>query len=263
MNYKFTSDGRKVVIVGVLNSKETIVQEVFVTDGTEFPAGEHFVVKTLLDVPAETYKASEEKRAEQRIEKLKREQDNLSRAISDMRLNLAAVGAKFAWAKGITDPEIEAVFDRVKDFISGRITHILYYGYGRLKIEEVGVDAFAKYECGRNTFNGIRLLSLFGEWNGRLAMDWRLNEYRDGSGSWAKCFPCKSLEEAVQKAKEIINAQEHLSDSDHAFCIKYKIPIDENKNAKRLSAKTESIKKMISESKKQISKLEDSLAAIS
>ena len=55
MGYKFTADGKKVVVVGALNAKETIVQEIFVTDGTEFPAGEHFVVKTLLDAPAETY----------------------------------------------------------------------------------------------------------------------------------------------------------------------------------------------------------------
>jgi len=38
MSHKFTTDGKKVVVIGALNTKETIVQEVFVIDGTEFPA---------------------------------------------------------------------------------------------------------------------------------------------------------------------------------------------------------------------------------
>jgi hypothetical protein len=70
MSHKFTADGRKVAVVGALNAKETIVQEIFVTDGTEFPAGEHFVVKTLLDAPAETYKAKEERRVLESIKTL-------------------------------------------------------------------------------------------------------------------------------------------------------------------------------------------------
>jgi hypothetical protein len=69
MSHKFTSDGKKVAIIGALNAKETIVLEIFVNDGTEFPAGEHFVVKTLLDVPAETYKAREERTILERIKK--------------------------------------------------------------------------------------------------------------------------------------------------------------------------------------------------
>jgi hypothetical protein len=42
---KFTADGKKVVVIGSLNSQEKIVQEIFVFDGSEIPSGEHFVVK--------------------------------------------------------------------------------------------------------------------------------------------------------------------------------------------------------------------------
>jgi len=48
-NIKFTSDGKKVAVVGKLNAQETIVQEIFVSNGNEIPSGENFVVKSLHD----------------------------------------------------------------------------------------------------------------------------------------------------------------------------------------------------------------------
>lgn len=263
MSYKFTSDGRKVAVIGSLNAKETIVQEIFVTDDTEFPAGEHFVVKTLLDAPAETYKAKEEKRVEQRVKELERERDTLSKEISAMRVKMTAVAAKLKWTSAITDTELDVVFDQIKNFISGEITHIIFYGY-EIRIEQVGIDSFAKYEHnhGCQSFDGIRLLSLFGECNGRLAMDWRMNSYRDGSGSFQKFIPCKSLQEAVEKAKEIIYSKDHLSDKDHEFCIKYGIPIDVDKNSERLRKKREYAQDQISKTKAHLAKQEADLEAI-
>ena len=55
---KYTTDGRKVVVLGSLNSQEKIVQEVFIINGSEIPSGEHFVVKTLHDYPAVSWKES-------------------------------------------------------------------------------------------------------------------------------------------------------------------------------------------------------------
>ena len=55
-NIKYTSDGKKVVVVGALNSKETIVQEVFVQGETEIPSGENFVVKSLHNSPSISWK---------------------------------------------------------------------------------------------------------------------------------------------------------------------------------------------------------------
>jgi hypothetical protein len=51
-NVKYTSDGKKVVIIGNLNSQEKIVQEIFIINGQEVPSGENFVVKSLHDFPA-------------------------------------------------------------------------------------------------------------------------------------------------------------------------------------------------------------------
>ena len=60
MQTKYTTDGKKVAIVGKLNNTETIVQEIFVSEnGSEIPAGENFVVKSLLDAPAKSWKESQ------------------------------------------------------------------------------------------------------------------------------------------------------------------------------------------------------------
>jgi hypothetical protein len=68
MDTKYLSDGRKVVVVGKLNSQETIVQEIFCNkEGSEIPSGENFVVKSLHDSPVESWKNKEEKKLEKRI----------------------------------------------------------------------------------------------------------------------------------------------------------------------------------------------------
>lgn len=265
MGYKYTIDGKKVVIIGSLNSKETIVQEVFVTDGTEFPAGEHFIVKTLLDVPAETYQTREAKKLEEYVKKLKADRDKLLNEISKFKLTQEAAASKIKWINGITDSEIERIFDNIKSFINGEYTHILYCEYGSITIEEWNADLFARYEkdYGHTKFDGIRLISLFGYWNKRLEMDWRVNQYRDGSGSgWHSFYPCKSYQEAILKAKEIIDTKDYLSDKDYETCIKYSIPMDEIKNTDRLKKKTDLIKRQIFEKKESLFKLENELIEV-
>lgn len=263
MDYKYTSDGRKVVVIGALNSKEIIVQEVYVCDGSEIPAGEHFVVKTLLDKPCETYKAKEEKRLELHIEKLESERNKLSLEIHKFNTKLLAATAKLKWVQGITEPELRNALDRIMAFLNGEITHILFYKYD-LEIQEVGCDAFARYEndYGNLRFDGIRLISLFGEWNGRLKMDWRINAYRDGSGYNQEFIPCKSLSEAIEAATQIINAKNYLCDKDYDFCLKYGVPVDEIKNAERIRKKRDDKEEAIAKAREQIARMEAELLDI-
>lgn len=262
MSHKFTSDGRKVAVIGALNAKETIVQEIFVIDGTEFPAGEHFVVKTLLDAPAETYKAKEERRILDSIKKLEGERDRLSAEIDGFRFKAQAAAAKIKWIDRVSDDEVGEVFDNLKAMLSSEYTHVLFPGY-KVEIKEWDHRLFSTNDdYRRNSFESLRLISLFGEWNGRLSLSWKVNTYRDGSGSSTKIIPCRSLQEAVELAKEVIYAKDHLSDEDYEFCLKYAIAVDKDKNAKRLADKSECIKKQIADQKEQLSKLESDLEAI-
>lgn len=252
MNYKFTSDGRKVAIVGALNAKETIVQEIFVTDGTEFPAGEHFVVKTLLDVPAETYKTIEEARLTASIEQLKKRQEILINEVDQFsQVSKAAFDAKIKWIKGICPEEVDAVMDNVKSMICGEYTHILWQNYSSLEITEWGPDTFVSVD--HRHFDGIKMISLFGEWNGRLELGWRMNSYRDGSGGgWYKFVPCRSMDDAITAASNIVNAKAYLSDDDFKFCLKHGIAVDAIKNADRIKKKREYKEKEILATKERL-----------
>jgi len=262
MNHKFTSDGRKVAIVGALNAKETIVQEIFVTDGTEFPAGEHFVVKTLLDAPAETYKAKEERRILEDIKKHEVERDRLKAELSGYRFKAAAAVAKIKWIERISEDEIREVFDNLKAMLCGEYTHAVLPSYD-IEIMEWDHSLFASCDdYRRGMFENLKMISLFGNWNGRLGLSWKVNGYSDGSGSSNQFIPCKTLQEAIEASKEIIEAKPHLSDHDFKFCVKYGIAVDEVKNAARIDAKNNYIQGQITENKNRLAKLEADLLAI-
>lgn len=263
MNHKFTADGRKVVVVGALNAKETIVQEVFVTDGTEFPAGEHFVVKTLLDAPAETYKAKREREAEENIKTLEKQKELLSAQIADLQFKRASATAKVKWIEGITETEVREAFDNIKAMLSGEYTHVVIKDHSSFEIKEWDEKLFTSTDdYYRTRFESLRLISLFGDWNGRLNLNWKVNTYRDGSGSSTNFYPCRSLQEAIEKVKEVVDAKDYLSDVDYQLCLKYGIPVDEAKNTDRIQKKADYIKKQIAERQDQIRKMEADLSAI-
>ena len=264
MVYKFTADGKKVAIIGALNTKETIVQEIFVTDGTEFPAGEHFVVKTLLDAPAETYQSRQKRKEEETLARLKSECSRISAEIAGFRTAQAAAASKIKWIKGINDAEVERIFESIQAAVCGEYTHVVFNDYGEPSIAEWDAKLFSRedgYGDSRR-FDGVRLVSLFGVWNKRLELDWRMNTYSDGSGSNKTFIPCKSFDEAVESAKGIIYSQDWLSDKNHQFCLKYSIPVDDVKNTARINGKVAVIKKNISERMAQIAKLEADLNSI-
>ncbi len=263
MSYKFTSDGRRVAIIGVLNTKETIVQEIFVTDGTEFPAGEHFIVRTLLDNPAETYKVRREREVEESIKKLEKERDRLLAEIDVFKFKASAATAKIKWVEEIAEPEVREVFDNIKAILCGEYTHVVILGYSDIKIEEWNENFFSTSKnYDRTCFKGLRLVSLFGEWNGRLGLGWKVNSYEDGSGSSTRFFPCRSLQDAVEKAKEIIYTKDYLSDDDYQFCLKYGVTIDGTKNSERIKKKRESKEEEIQATKEKLAKEEADLETL-
>lgn len=265
MNFKYTSDGKKVVVIGSLNSKESIVQEIYVCDGTEVPAGEHFIVKTLLDAPAETYQTKKKRDLEESIKKLEAEREKVKFEIQLFRFTASAAAAKIKWIQGINEDEVERVFAHIKSVICGEYTHIVFNDYGGPQIKEWDAELFSKADgYGDNKrFDGIRLVSLFGEWNGRLGLDWRVHTYSDGSGSGRTSFtPCKSLQEAIDVVSKIIGSKEYITDGDVEVCLKYGIAIDEGKNLERLRKKRESKEKEITATIERLRKQEIELASI-
>lgn len=244
MNYKYTQDGKKVVVIGALNSQESIVQEVYVVDGSDIPAGEHFVTKTLLDAPAVTWKVAEEKRLNANIEKLKAEETALSDNLRRFKeYSKAAMNAKLEWIKNIKEPEVANVMNAVKAIICGEYTHVLTEDYyDGIVIHEWTPELFTTTDYRHydkiKKFESVRLISLFGYWNDRKPMTWRVSEYSDGSGRDTTFTPCVSLDDALNKASAIINAKDTLSDTHYEFLIKHGLPVDPVKNAERVNRKT-------------------------
>lgn len=246
---KYTTDGKKVIVVGALNAQETIVQEVFVAEnGTEIPSGENFVVKSLHDVPVKSWKQDNLEKLEARYDSERREWDvkinentRRLRAENERIYNLVASLKTYRNIEQF-DPAIEMV----TKFLTGQITHLVELSYSP-KITEFG-NAMAGGEYDRDR---IKLITLFGKADGNF--EWGVSEYSSG-GSTTTIIPCTSLEEAVLRLKEHINAKDekHISSYDIAASEKYGIEIDPDKRKAFLERSIESWDKTLNESIQKI-----------
>lgn len=201
-NIKYTTDGKKVVVVGKLNSQETIVQEVFVSAGQEIPSGENFVVKSLHDAPAESWKAKNLRELEARYEsdrkKLQQEIDSQHSRLKNIKLKAQLhADALFSFAEKSNSAQL----DLLKKVVSGQITHIYISGYSPAIFEwDGGKQTYdIERDYGRETIKGIKLLSVYGYSDGDL--EYRQHTYRDGSGGSEQVFPVTSYKEALVLAQ--------------------------------------------------------------
>ncbi len=202
-NIKYTTDGKKVVVLGNLNSQEKIVQEIFIINDSEIPYGEHFVVTSLHDSPAISWKEKKIIEVETRYEKEYKETENrLTDLHKDYNLKSATINAKLQFLKKLELNLTEEKLDQLISFVSGSSKFIVIDTYGDVEISEYDSSIVDK-EYGR--FDSLRLLSIFGRTDGEL--EFRKNDYSDGSGSWRTIIPCETKDEALEILKEIFNTK--------------------------------------------------------
>ncbi len=200
---KYTDDGKKVLVVGKLNAQQTIVQEIFVSAGQEIPSGENFVVKSLHDAPAESWKEKNLRELEARYES---DRKKLQTQIDDQERRLCLerdkaklqTSALLQFVKNSDESQLETL----KNFMAGQITHLFVAGYSpeiiSWKDSDKVYDADSFYHHAR--LDGIKLVSLMGKSDGDLS--YRLHEYRDGSGGCGKTiYPTTSYEAALAMAQ--------------------------------------------------------------
>lgn len=262
---KYTTDGKKVLVVGKLNAQQSIVQEVFISNGNEIPSGENFVVTSLHDAPVESWKEKHlrelEESYDRRRKSMERESEEackrLSQAKEKAKLQATAL---FAFAKNSNDSQLELL----KDFLSGEITHFFIDSY---KPEIVTWEGDELYQVddwnGSHRIEDLRLISLYGRSDGNIS--WRLNQYCDGSGGCKyDISPCKSYQEALALAQEKFDreAEDYLSGQRAGFdlakwdSIIKDIQISDAVKKKYAAQKREAKDKRIGELKEQIVKLE-------
>lgn len=232
---KYTTDGKKVVVLGNLNSQEKIVQEIFVVDDSEIPSGEHFVVKSLHDAPAVSWKEKQLKDIEEKYDKTYRQkQQEHENMCNDYDSKTRSIKEKLSFLRKLESSLSEQKLNQLVDFVSGNVKFIVVERYGDLDISEYDSSITTK-EYGR--FESLKLLSVFGKTDGDL--QYKMNQYYDGSGSWYNVHPCKTFEEAllILKDKFFVLLEKGLNDSLLKASAKYSIVIPQEKmneyNAKK------------------------------
>jgi hypothetical protein len=207
--HKYTSDGRKVLVVGKLNATEHIVQEIFVAaNGQEIASGENFVVKGLHDAPVESWKTKDLREREERYERDKAELERRSKE-THRRLESAIAKAKLRASALLEFAEHseDAQVQRLRAFLAGEITHLFIDGSDKA-VSTWDSDTMFQVdnEYGRSKIEAIKLVSLLGRSDGRL--DYKLHRYYDGSGrDECTIVPCRSYEEALAEAQKALDAE--------------------------------------------------------
>lgn len=192
---KFTTDGKKVVVIGSLNSQEKIVQEIFIVDGSEIPSGEHFVVKSLHDAPAISWKEKNEKETEERYNKMQKEFEILEK---DLRKRQSEVKKHFQYLGKCLQNVNQNTFSTLSDFLTGDIKWVVEPNYCP-KITE-WKDYPTVYD------EEFRLISLFGKDDGSL--NYCIGRYSDYSGGHSNIIPFSNYEDALVKFKELVQKSE-------------------------------------------------------
>ena len=257
---KYTTDGKKVLIVGKLNNTETIVQEIFIaTNGQEIPSGENFVVKSLHDAPVVSWKekklqeleATYEKESESWDEKIRTQRKRCDDIVQKAKLKADAL-FRFFDNKSNHDQ-----LETLKSFMVGEITHFFISEYDP-KIVTWEDEMYCEDYHSRVVEN-IRLVSLYGKSNGDL--EYKICEYWDGSGSKKGVIPCKSYGEALEHAQKEFNkkAAKFLSENKSLKLERWMkiegLVIPENVIIKHNQIKEESKNKRIADLEAQIQKL--------
>lgn len=262
-NIKYTTDGRKVVIIGDLNQTEKIVQEIFVTeDGAEIPSGERFVVKSLLDTPAKSWKEKNIADLEARYEKDKEYwEDKINSIKKEKELVYLSLSARVKWLKQVAKqpyPEsLKKVIETLAMFLSNTDMWVFYADYSKWYLEKYDQEGFSRiHDCvdfgyGYPKLEYMRLVSLFGKTNGDF--EFRISNYSDGSGSSNTIEYFKSKEDALvymqNRFDNIDTYQEYHLD----IAKKFDLKVSESKLAAFKESKKRSILKSIENKSKELS----------
>ena len=259
--YKYLSDGRKVCVIGKINTSEHIVQEIFITEsGDEIPSGEKFTTKSLHDSPVESYKQRSEKALEMKLAATSRELElvNLKLAESNKKVktNLAIASSALKSIDCIKDKKKLSLLSM---FLSGSIEYVV--------IDDHGISAPLKFEDIVQGDGDLKLISLFGKSNGDLGF--RINQYRDGSGYYRTITPFATYQEALQHIKSrfmsgIKNDSGYYSSFKKCLDIGIAFTDEENKeiNSYLLQQKTERINHAVKAHEESIKQIKNSFGDI-
>jgi len=271
MKTKYLSDGRKVAVIGELNQKEKIVQEIFVTeDGDELPGGERFVSKSLHDDPVKSYKAKEEEKREKRISLLASKEKEYNNTIDDIKAKLNAYKEILKNVEKFIDVVPESELDTFTGFLTGSIKYIVVHGY-RITAPQEFIDNIISWDTWRKRrYDGIKLISVFGKSKGD--MEYRIHQYSDNSGGHEAVSLFNTYDEAVDFVRSLAvvkNIDGKLSETEYNMCLNIGINFSESDEKrykkvrkKELNLQIEKLKNEVDEKNSRLSTLIDSMKEV-
>lgn len=137
-------------------------------------------------------------------QKLEAKVDELDKLITEKRNKLKRVNEELDQAGRRHQEQLKKLkqhqaLQRIEDYLDGKFTHFLhvtdYYG-PKIITKDQALDQNDRWD------KELKLLTLFGDTKGNL--QWRINKYRDGSGSsWDEVYPVSSEEEAIAIARRL------------------------------------------------------------
>jgi hypothetical protein len=195
----YTKKGERVELQSITtNGKYVVAQELEFDDGDSigYASGPSYLVGELFKQAPRAMVDDELTRLNEEAANLRTEISRLKKEVLDVERESAERLKKLSAYKGL---------EHLEDFVEGRITHLLGESYDDINI--LPISHINKLDSGgwggqiRN--DGVKLVSLFGD--SKRDLTWKVNQYRDGSGSnWQTILPCMGEEEAERKRKEWI-----------------------------------------------------------
>lgn len=195
----FTRKGERIELVAKTQDGKFVCLRMVALEGwngeTEYTTGDLTVEGELFTKPPRRVVDAEIEAARATLEDLRKQSLEARREVTEAERDIQTRLKALEKYKGL---------ERLEQFINGQITHFVEPGYHKYDIWplEHYEDEYDK--------KGVPLISLYGNSKGDLSF--RVNHYRDGSGSsWREIIPCASMEEASEKRATRITEDMHAS----------------------------------------------------
>lgn len=195
---KYLADGRIVRVLTALAGGRSVVElgREYDEDGDveAFFSGTEIVSNDEIhDKPSIEAYASE-------IKRLEGEQRAANEKLSELRQEITLTERRVK-ALAIYEP-----LKRIEDFLAGKLTHyVIWSSYSKAPAPHLRLadgERSTTSDRPASEYDPLKLLVLFGD--KERGLEWKLNRYCDGSGSWDMCRPFCSIEEAQYFAREML-----------------------------------------------------------
>jgi len=244
---KYTTDGKKVVVIGNLNAQEKIVQEIFIIDGQEVPSGENFVVKTLHDAPAVSWNEKRKKELEQDYKRMREEEDDIKKKY---RIVCKEFENKMSYIKKVCNKLTPETFDLLTDYVTGNIKFIVLLQYS---IEILSFEKFQQDYEGQ-----LRLISFFGKDDGTFS--YARGDYYDYSGGCRHFHPCRTYDDAIDIVRKYIANRDKYSDYDIKAAKEYGIELEQDKFNSYKEERVKTFRNNLAKAHEEVKKWENLLS---